>query len=74
MPKRQNTASVLTNHKKNHEEQDEPLNLCEIVNFDERVKQVVFTRPYCKKGFFAVVTNTKFLVFQAYVDIEEVQR
>jgi len=74
MPKRQNTGSVLTNHKNNHEDQEEALNLCEVVNFDERVKQVVMARAYCKKGFFAAVTNTKFQVYQAYVDIEEVQR
>jgi len=74
LPKRQITGSVLTNHKSKNEDQEEALNLCEIVNFDERVKQVVITRQYCKKGFFAVVTNTKFQVFHAYVDVEEVQR
>jgi hypothetical protein len=74
MPKRQKTGSVLTNHKNNHEDQEEALNLCEVVNFDERVKQVVMARAYCKKGFFAAVTNTKFQVYLAYVDIEEVQR
>lgn len=57
-----------------NEDQDEVFNLCKIVSFDERVKEIYTSRAYCSKGFFAVLTNTKFSVYQAFVEIEDVKK
>lgn len=44
------------------------------MTFDEKVREIYTSRAYCNKGFFAVLTNTKFSVYQAFVEIENIQK
>ena len=43
------------------------------MSFDERVNEIFTSRSYCKDGFFAVLTNTKFSLYKAFVEKEEIQ-
>ena len=69
---RQNLTFLANLQNQNEDEQDETFNLCKIVTFDEKVRQIYASRAYSTKGIFVALTNTKFSVYQAFVEAGEI--